>query len=239
MRTAHDRTRTLAPVWRKNPAAAWVQECMDTPRRFRCTAQCGFAARFKTENGLAKKHNWPRHCAVFGRHRERVPRFPLSPHTRDSIVPRSDFVEAIQHFVARPKYYHTQREDQKGSHFSIPPSSRSKLRGGFSVDEFSVELTDTVVPVLVLPEFWFCDAAGSVLFQGLRFAIQPSRLVEHERVFWSQGIASWTLQKSSRGSASVHTYYPLGRVKHLGSTCAPPRYVNQSRASKKPGAPAS
>jgi len=114
---------------------------MGTPRRFRCTAQCGFAARFKTENGLAKKHNWPRHCAVFGRHRERVPRFPLSPHTRDSIVPRSDFVEAIQHFVARPKYYHTQREDQKGSHFSIPPSSRSKLRGGFSVDEFSVELT--------------------------------------------------------------------------------------------------
>jgi hypothetical protein len=89
-------------------------------------------------------------------------------------------VEAIQHFAARPKYYHTQREDQKGNHFSIPPSSRSKLRGGFSVDEFSVGLTDTVVPVLVLPEFWFCDAEPKVF------------VVEHERVFWSQGIASRT-----------------------------------------------
>jgi hypothetical protein len=70
---------------------------------------------------------------------------------RDSIVLRSDFVEAIQHFAARPQYCNTQREDQKGGHFSIPPSSRSKLRGGFSVDEFSVKLTDAAAPVLVFP----------------------------------------------------------------------------------------
>jgi len=43
----------------------------------------------------------------------------LSTRARESIVLRSDFVEAIQHFVAPPKDYNTQREDQKGGHFSI------------------------------------------------------------------------------------------------------------------------
>jgi hypothetical protein len=75
------------------------------------------------------------------------------PAPRDSIVLRSDFVKVIQHFAARPQHCNTQREDQKGGHLSIPPSSRSKLRGGFSVDEFSVELTDAVAAVIprVLP----------------------------------------------------------------------------------------
>ena len=58
--------------------------------------------------------------------RERVSRFILlSTRARDSIVLRSDFVETIQHFAARKQYCNTQREDQKGGHFSIPPSSRS------------------------------------------------------------------------------------------------------------------
>src|SRR4029077_1934254 len=100
--------------------------------------------------------------------RERVSRLILlSTRARDSIVLRSDFVEAIQHFAARPQYCTTQREDQKGGHFSIPPSSRSKLRGGFSVDEFSVELTDAVATVLVFPEFCLCGAAESFRFQGI------------------------------------------------------------------------
>jgi hypothetical protein len=77
-------------------------------------------------------------------------------------------VEVIQHFAARPQYYNTQREDQKGGHFSIPPNSRSKLPGGFSVDEFSVELTDAVAPVLVFPEFCLYDAAESFPFQGIQ-----------------------------------------------------------------------
>jgi len=59
----------------------------------------------------------PGHCAVVGRNRERVAVHLLSTHARDSIVLRSDFVEAIQHFAARPQYYTTQPEDQKGGHF--------------------------------------------------------------------------------------------------------------------------
>jgi hypothetical protein len=77
-------------------------------------------------------------------------------------------VEAIQHFAAHPQYCNTQREDQKGGHFSIPPSSRSKLRGGFSVDEFSVELTDVSRFVLVFPLFCLSDAAESFLFQDIQ-----------------------------------------------------------------------
>jgi hypothetical protein len=38
---------------------------------------------------------------------------------RNPIVLRSDFVEAIHRFAARPQYYNTQREDQKGGHFPI------------------------------------------------------------------------------------------------------------------------
>jgi hypothetical protein len=51
---------------------------------------------------------------------ERVSRFILfSTRARGSIVLRSDFVKAIQHFAARPQRYNTQREDQKGGHFFI------------------------------------------------------------------------------------------------------------------------
>ena len=52
--------------------------------------------------------------------RERGSRFILlSTRARDSTVLRSDFVQAIQHFAARPQYYNTQPEDQKGGHFLI------------------------------------------------------------------------------------------------------------------------
>jgi hypothetical protein len=112
----------------------------------------------------------------------------LSTRARDSIVLRSDFVEAMQHFAARPQYCNTQREDQKGGHFSIPPSSRGKLRGGFSVDEFSVELTDAVAPVVVFPEFCLCDAAESSLSR-VSVVIRSGRPVQHEAVFWSRGMA--------------------------------------------------
>ena len=113
----------------------------------------------------------------------------MSTRAQDSIVLRSDFVEAIQHFGARPQYCNTQPEDQKGGHFLIPPSSRNKLRGGFSVDEFSVELTDAVAPVLVFPEFCLCDAAECFLSQGYSVVIRSGRLVQHERVCWSRGVA--------------------------------------------------
>ena len=57
----------------------------------------------------------------------------LSTATRDSIVLRSEFVEEIQHFAARPQYYNTQREDQKGSHFLIsswqPEQATPRLLG--------------------------------------------------------------------------------------------------------------
>jgi len=41
----------------------------------------------------------------------------VSTRAPDSTVLRSDFVEAIYHFAARPQYYDTQPEDQKGDHF--------------------------------------------------------------------------------------------------------------------------
>jgi len=41
----------------------------------------------------------------------------LSTRAPDSTVLRSHFVEAIYHFAARPQYYDTQPEDQKGDHF--------------------------------------------------------------------------------------------------------------------------
>ena len=44
----------------------------------------------------------------------------------------------------------------------------AKLCGCFSVvDDFGVELTNAVVPVLLFAEFWLCDAAESLVFQGL------------------------------------------------------------------------
>ena len=77
---------------------------------------------FKGKNVLITgRHagNWPRHCAVVGR-KGRVSRFILLlTRARDSIVLRSDFVEAIQHFGARPQYCNTQPEDKKGVHFLI------------------------------------------------------------------------------------------------------------------------
>src|ERR1700730_17238912 len=51
----HLTERTLQRQFGAKSAAAWVQECLGTSRRSRCVAQCGFAARFKTEGGIAKK----------------------------------------------------------------------------------------------------------------------------------------------------------------------------------------
>ena len=52
---------------------------------------------------------------------------------RDSIVLRSDFVEAIHHFATRPQRYNTHRGDQKGGHFLIsslqPEQARRRLLG--------------------------------------------------------------------------------------------------------------
>lgn len=50
----HLTERTLHRQFGAKSAAAWVQECLGTSRRSRCVAQCGFAARFKTQGGLAK-----------------------------------------------------------------------------------------------------------------------------------------------------------------------------------------
>jgi hypothetical protein len=50
----HLTERTLQRQFGAKSAAAWVQECLGTSRRSRCVAQCGLAARFKTEGGLAK-----------------------------------------------------------------------------------------------------------------------------------------------------------------------------------------
>ena len=59
----------------------------------------------------------------------------------------SNFVEVIQHFAACAQHNNTQRDNQKGGHFlSSSWAAASKLRGSFSVDEFSVEVTDAVVP---------------------------------------------------------------------------------------------
>jgi hypothetical protein len=62
----------------------------------------------------------------------------------------SNFVEEIQHFVG----------------FLL--AAASKLRGSFSVDEFSVEVTDAVAPVLVFAEFCLCGAAESFFFQSIQ-----------------------------------------------------------------------
>ena len=89
----------------------------------------------------------------------------LSTRARGSIVLRSDFVEPIEHFVARPQHHSTQREDQESGHFLIPPI---KLCGSVSVDEFSVELIDAVASVLVFAEFYLCYDAESFLLQGIQ-----------------------------------------------------------------------
>jgi hypothetical protein len=81
----------------------------------------------------------------------------------------SNLVEVIQHFAARPHHYDTQRDNQKGGHFLSSSWQRgAKLRGSFSVDEFSVEATDAVAPVLVFAEFCLCGAAESFFFQGIQ-----------------------------------------------------------------------
>jgi hypothetical protein len=77
-------------------------------------------------------------------------------------------VKAIERFVARPQHHNTQREDQKSGHFLIPPVSRSKPCGCFSVDEFSAELTNAVASVLVFAQFCLCYDAESFLFQGIQ-----------------------------------------------------------------------
>jgi len=49
----------------------------------------------------------------------------LSTSMPDPFVLRLDFVEAIQHFAARPKHCNTQCEDQKGGHFYFLPAARA------------------------------------------------------------------------------------------------------------------
>jgi hypothetical protein len=86
---------------------------------------------------------------------------------RGFYCPASDFVEVIQCFATRPQHYNTQREDQKRGHLDFL-GSRNKLRGGFSVVEFSAELMDAVAPTLVFAEFCLCDGAELFFFQGVQ-----------------------------------------------------------------------
>jgi len=81
---------------------------------------------------------------------------------------RSDFVQEIQRFAARPQHNNTQNEDQKSGHFLIPPLSRSWLCSCFSVDEFRVELTNAVASVFVFAEFGLGYDAEGFLFQGIQ-----------------------------------------------------------------------
>ncbi len=62
----------------------------------------------------------------------------------------------------------------------------AKKRGGSSVDEFDLELTDAVVPVLVFANICLCDAAGSFLFAGYSVVIRSGRRIHHNRMFWSR-----------------------------------------------------
>jgi len=62
----------------------------------------------------------------------------------------------------------------------------AKKRGGSSVDEFALELTDAVVPVRVFANIYLCDAAGSFLFAGYSVVIRSGRRIHHNRMFWSR-----------------------------------------------------
>jgi hypothetical protein len=80
----------------------------------------------------------------------------------------SNFVEEIQHFAGRPQHNNTQRDNQKRRSLSSSWQRGAKLRGSFSVDEFSVEVTDAVAPVFVFAEFCLFGAAESIFFQGIQ-----------------------------------------------------------------------
>jgi len=60
---------------------------------------------------------------------------------------------------------------RRRSFLELLQAAARKLRGGFSVNEFSVEVTDAVTPVFVFAEFCLCGAAESLFFQAnqLRF----------------------------------------------------------------------
>ena len=95
------------------------------------------------------------------------------------------FVEAIQHFAARPQRYNTQRI-RKVVILDFLLAAGAKKRGGSSVDEFALELTGAVVLVLVFANIYLCDAAGSFLFAGYSVVIRSGRRVQHNRMFWSR-----------------------------------------------------
>ena len=62
---------------------------------------------------------------------------------------------------------HTARQSERRS-LSSSWQRGAKLRGSFSVDEFSVELTDAVAPIHVFAEFCLFGAAESFFFQGIQ-----------------------------------------------------------------------
>jgi hypothetical protein len=52
---------------------------------------------------------------------------------------------------------------------SLPPDSRSKLCGCFTVVyDLGVELANAIAPLVVLAEFYLCRASESFLFQGVQ-----------------------------------------------------------------------
>ena len=49
------------------------------------------------------------------------------------------------------------------------------LCGGFSVNQFGVQLTDAITPVLVLAQFLFRYAAKSFSFQNIHLLVKKGR----------------------------------------------------------------
>ena len=115
---------------------------------------------------------WAIHEGHHFGHTVRVDLYRMSdPVGGIALLLRSDFVEAIQHFAARPQHCSTPREDQESGHFLIPRGSRNKLCGCFSIEEFRVELPDALAPVLVFAEFCLCYDTVSFFFQGIHLGL--------------------------------------------------------------------
>jgi hypothetical protein len=75
---------------------------------------------FKCKGDISRIDTWAIHEGHHFGHTVRVDLYRMSDLV-DGIASllRSDFVEAIQHFAARPQHCSTQREDQESGHFLI------------------------------------------------------------------------------------------------------------------------
>jgi hypothetical protein len=66
---------------------------------------------------------------------------------------------------------HTTRRSERRSFLEFLLAAASELRGSFSVDEFRVEMTDALAPVLVFAEFCLCYDTVSFFFQGIQLGL--------------------------------------------------------------------